>query len=89
MAVVLNVTFRDGIGIFWWLILPSTPKGVAVSFIWGIGVLKMMKSSFSHYERSFVRGQICWKQKSHTLWTKDFLRDNLLSEPKRGKLWRE
>ena len=62
MAVVLNVTFRDGIGIFWKHILPTTPKGVAVSFIWGVGDLKMTKFSVSHHELSFVRGQICCKK---------------------------
>ena len=62
MAVVLNVTFKDGIGIFWKHILPSTPKGVAISFIWGVGDLKMTKSGVSHHELSFVRGQICCKK---------------------------
>ena len=62
MAVVFNVTFRDGIGNFWKHILPSRPKGVAVSFIWGVGDLKMTKCSESHHELSFVWGQICCKK---------------------------
>ena len=62
MAVVLKVTFRDRMGIFWKHIPPSTPKGAAVSFIWGVGDLKMTKSGVSHHELSFVRGQICCKK---------------------------